>query len=54
MTFQGGNPGHAYFGRNVDQTNEHQEFYIDNIRWTKVCRYNGSNFTPPTKPHPTT
>ena len=54
MTFQGGNPSYAYFGRNTDQTNESQEFYIDNIRWTRgVCRYNGSNFTPPTSPYPT-
>ena len=54
MTFQGGNPSYAYFGRNTDQTNESLEFYIDNIRWTRgVCRYNGSNFTPPTTPYPT-
>jgi len=54
MTFQGGNPVHAYFGRNVNQTNEHLEFYIDNIRWTRgVCRYNGTNFSPPTSPYPT-
>ena len=55
MTFQGGNPSYAYFGRNHNNTNESQEFYIDNIRWTRgVCRYNGSNFTPPTSPYPTT
>ena len=54
MTFQGGDPSYAYFGRNTDQTNESLEFYIDNIRWTRgVCRYNGSNFTPPTSPYPT-
>ena len=54
MTFEGGNPIYAYFGRNTDQTNEHIEFYIDNIRWTRgVCRYNGTNFTPPTSPYPT-
>lgn len=54
MTFEGGNPTYAYFGRNTDQTNEHIEFYIDNIRWTRgVCRYNGTNFSPPTQPYPT-
>ena len=53
MTFQGGNPSYAYFGRNNDNTNESQEFYIDHIRWTHVCRYNGSNFTPPTQQYPT-
>ena len=52
MTFQGGNPSYAYFGRNNDHTNESQEFYIDNIRWTHACRYNGTNFTPPTQPYP--
>ena len=53
MTFQGGNPSYCYMGRNTDHTNEHQEMYVDNVRWTHVCRYNGANFTPPTAPWPT-
>ena len=54
FAFPGGNPNLAYFGRNPDHTNEYKEFYLDNVRWTRgVCRYNGTNFVPPTNPYPT-